>query len=261
MSRGTVSGNGHRGARENGFSYKVCRQMAVSVVRTYCWAMEQFAQMHAMDVRYYHVDTDAVLAIFEATSSKRAERRTQKLIRKARSKTHQQTLEKVTRVEACRRRIMSDPPRLVPLWRMGQSLGLSQADLRQMTEDAVESAWAQYLDSLPDERRYLLQHFQLVAAALRVGGVGSVGTRCLLALLEGGARDDALLLKEAGSSALEPYLNRRGTLGHAECVVTGQRLMQTASDIFLGWHKSELGEREFYWRQLKDMKGSAEVGT
>jgi uncharacterized protein (DUF2252 family) len=247
--------------RENGFSEKVCRRMAVTIVETYRTAMERFAQMHALDVWYYHVDTDAVLSVFEAASSRRAEKRAQKLMKKARSKTHQQTLEKLTRVETGRRRIISDPPLLVPLRGMALERILSEEELRLMTEEAIESTWTQYLDSLPDERRYLLQQFRLVDAALRVGGVGSVGTRCTIALLEGGAGDDHLLLqlKEAGPSVLEQYLDRRGSLGHGERVVTGQRLMQAASDMFLGWHSSPLGERDYYWRQLKDMKGSADV--
>jgi uncharacterized protein (DUF2252 family) len=146
---------------------------------------------------------------------------------------------------------------------MAPDLAVSKADLRRMTEDAVESAWTQYLDSLPNERRYLLQGFRIVDVALRVGGVGSVGTRCSIVLLEGKGRDDALLLqlKEAGPSVLEPYGDRRGSLGHAERVVTGQHLMQAASDMFLGWHSSELSGREYYWRQLKDMKGSADVAA
>jgi uncharacterized protein (DUF2252 family) len=137
----------------------------------------------------------------------------------------------------------------------------SDAELVQFAADSVERDWAQYLDSLPDERRYLLQRFHLADGALRVGGVGSVGTRCAIVLLEGRDNDDALLLqlKEAGPSVLEPYVEHRDTRRQAERVVTGQRLMQAASDIFLGWHSSELSGREYYWRQLKDMKGSADA--
>lgn len=237
--------------------------MAVVVVETYRTAMERFAQMHTLDVWYYHVDAEAVLAVFEAASSKRGQKRARKLMAKARSRTHQQTLEKLTRVEGGHRRIISDPPLLVPFSEMGLERFLDEADLRTLTEDAVESAWTQYLDSLPDERRYLLRRFRLVDAALRVGGVGSVGTRCAIAVLEGHGGDDALLLqlKEAGPSVLERYVDRPSTRGHAERVVTGQRLMQAASDIFLGWHTSVFGERDFYWRQLKDMKGSADVSS
>jgi uncharacterized protein (DUF2252 family) len=248
-------------SRANGFSKKVCRRMAITIVETYRTAMERFAQMHTLDVWYYHVDTEAVLAVFESASSRKAEKSAKKLMKKARSRTHQQTLEKLTRVEAGRRRILSDPPLLVPWREMDFDFAASEADLQQFTEDAVERGWTQYLDSLPDERRYLLQRFQLTDGALRVGGVGSVGTRCAIVLLEGHDSDDALLLqlKEAGPSVLEPHVERRGTGRHAARVVTGQRLMQATSDMFLGWHSSELSGREYYWRQLKDMKGSADV--
>jgi uncharacterized protein (DUF2252 family) len=247
--------------RENGYSEKVCRRMAVTIVETYQEAMERFAQMHVLDVWYYHVDADTVMALFEATSSKRAQKRAEKLVKKARTKTHEQTMEKLTRTEAGRRRIISDPPLLVPLRDMGLEQMLSTNELRLLAKGAVEESWAQYLDSLPDERRYLLQQFRMVDAALRVGGVGSVGTRCLIVLLEGGAGDDYLLLqlKEAGPSVLERYVDRPRTVPSAQRVVTGQRLMQAASDMFLGWHTSDLTERDYYWRQLKDMKGSADV--
>jgi uncharacterized protein (DUF2252 family) len=249
-------------SRANGFGKRVCRRMAVAAVETYRTAMERFAQMHTLDVWYYHVDAEAVLAVFEAAASKRGKKRVQKQMEKARSRTHQQTLEKLTRVEGEHRRIISDPPLLVPFREMGLERFLGEADLRTLTENAVERSWTQYLDSLPNERRYLLQRFRLVDAALRVGGVGSVGTRCLIVVLEGSGGDDALLLqlKEAGPSVLEQHVDRESTVGNAERVVTGQRLMQADSDIFLGWHTSEFaGHRDFYWRQLKDMKGSANV--
>jgi uncharacterized protein (DUF2252 family) len=172
-------------------------------------------------------------------------------------------MEKLTRMENGRRRIISDPPLLVPLRELGLEKFVSEAELRQMTEQVVESSWAQYLDSLPDERRFLLMRYQIADAALRVGGVGSVGTRVSIVLLEGRNEDDALILqlKEAGASVLEPYGAKRHYANHAERVVTGQRLMQATSDIFLGWHSSDLTDRDYYWRQLKDMKGSAEVGA
>jgi uncharacterized protein (DUF2252 family) len=184
-------------------------------------------------------------------------------MKKARSKTHQQTLEKLTQEEAGGRRIISEPPLLVPLREMALEGNLSEEERRLMTEEAITATWRQYLDSLPDERRYLLQQFRIVDAALRVGGVGSVGTRCTIVLLKGATGDDYLLLqlKEAGPSVLERHLDRQGTMGHGERVVTGQRLMQAASDIFLGWHSSPITDRDFYWRQLKDMKGSADVGA
>jgi uncharacterized protein (DUF2252 family) len=249
--------------RDNGFSEKVCRRMARAVGETYRKAMGQFAQMHALHVWYYHVDTDSVLAVFEKASSRRAQKGAQKMMKKARSKTQKQTLDKLTHEGAGGRRIISDPPLLVPLREMTREAIVSEGELRLMTEEAIGATWRQYLDSLPDERRYLLQQFRMVDAALRVGGVGSVGTRCNIVLLEGGSGEDYLLLqlKEAGPSVLEQYLDRRGSMEHGERVVTGQRLMQAASDIFLGWHSSPISDRDYYWRQLKDMKGSADVAA
>jgi len=115
----------------------------------------------------------------------------------------------------------------------------------------------------PEERRLLLSKFRIADGALRVGGVGSVGTRCTILLLEGRAENDAIILqqKEAGPSVLEAYLPERGYTNHAERIVIGQRLMQATSDIFLGWHESKLSDQQYYWRQLKDMKGSVDVAT
>jgi uncharacterized protein (DUF2252 family) len=138
---------------------------------------------------------------------------------------------------------------------------MSKAELEKITAHAVEHSWSGYLNSLPDERRFLLQRFEIVDVALRIGGIGSVGTRCLIVLLKGGAQDDYLLLqlKEAGDSALASYLPLHPVDSQAQRVVNGQRLMQATNDIFLGWHRTKIMEHEYYWRQLKDMKGSASI--
>lgn len=244
--------------RENGFSEKKCRRLAVTVAEAYRVATERFSQMHTLDVWYYHVDADAVLAVFEAAPSKRGQKGVQKMVKKARSRTHQQTVEKLTQVVDGRRRIVSDPPLLVPL-----SEYLSQEVKEQITQQDLEKTWLEYLDSLPQDRRRLLARFRMRDGALRVGGVGSVGTRCTILLLEGGGQDDAIILqqKEAGPSVLEPYLAPSSYASHAQRVVQGQRLMQAASDIFLGWHQGSLTGSHYYWRQLKDMKGSFEVAA
>jgi uncharacterized protein (DUF2252 family) len=249
--------------RENGFSDKTCRGLVSTVVEIYREAAERFAQMHVLDVWYYHVEADAVVAVFEEEASKKGKQRAQKAVEKAQTRTHKQTLEKLTQVESGRRRIISDPPLLVPFREMGLERFVSDSHLPQITEQAIESAWTQYLDSLPDERRFLLQRFRIVDGALRVGGVGSVGTRCMIVLLEGEASDDALILqlKEAGPSVLESYLPQSTRKQHAKRVVSGQRLMQATNDIFLGWHTGELMGRDFYWRQLKDMKGSPDISS
>jgi uncharacterized protein (DUF2252 family) len=248
--------------RENGFGEEKCRQMAFDLVEAYRLAMGKFSEAHTLDVWYYHINVDAVLDVFER-SSKKGVKNAQKLVEKAHRKTHQQTLEKLTRFEDGRRRIISNPPLLVPWREMDLEKYMDEEDLSRLARETVDDSWKQYLDSLPDERRFLLRRFQIRDMALRVGGVGSVGTRCIIALLEGESEDDALILqlKEAGPSVLEAHLTERRYSEHAERVVTGQRLMQASSDIFLGWHTSALSHRNYYWRQLKDMKGSADIAA
>ncbi len=248
--------------RDNGFKEKKCRSLAINLTRTYAESMDRFSKAHTLDVWYYHVEAESVVKVFDQTS-KQGKKRAAKMVKKASRKTHQQTMEKLTHFEDGKRRINSDPPLLVPIREWGLEKILSEDDLRTQTEQNVEDAWSQYLESLPDERRLLLRRYQIKDGALRVGGVGSVGTHCIILLLEGQSEDDALILqlKEAGPSVLESYLTEQRYKDHAHRVVTGQRLMQAVSDIFLGWHTSNLSGRNFYWRQLKDMKGSADVSN
>ena len=248
--------------REIGFKEKKCRFLAIDLARVYADMMAKFAQSQIMDVWYYHVEAGSVVEMFDK-HTKQGKERAERVLKKARRKTHQQTMEKLTHFEVGRRRITSDPPLLVPMREWEHDVHLSQDELRRVTELSVEDAWLQYLASLPDERRFLLQRFKVADVALRVGGVGSVGTHCLITLLEGDTEDDALILqlKEAGPSVLESYLTPRRYESHAKRVVTGQHLMQAVSDIFLGWHTSSVMDIEYYWRQLKDMKGSADVST
>ena len=243
--------------RENGFADEENRKLAKAVSKAYRWAIRHLAEMPTLDVWYYHVEADQVLEVLEQ-SSKKAKKSARKMVKKARRRTQVQTLEKLTEVVDGRRRILNDPPLLVRLSEM-----VSEEERAQITEQDIEKLWMDYLDSLPEERRLLLSRFRIADGALRVGGVGSVGTRCTILLLEGGAEDDALILqqKEAGTSVLEPYVAKRDHASEAQRVVVGQRLMQAASDIFLGWNEGLLTGTEYYWRQLKDMKGSVNVAT
>ena len=138
---------------------------------------------------------------------------------------------------------------------------IEEDERKKFARESLEGAWNQYLASMPDERRYLLQRYRMVDGALRVGGVGSVGTRCMILLLEARSAEDAIILqlKEAGPSVLEPYFPKRAYKQQGERVVIGQRLVQASSDMFLGWHTADRHYRNYYWRQLKDMKGSAKV--
>ena len=110
------------------------------------------------------------------------------MVKKAAHHTHKHTLEKLTKIENSQRRIISEPPLIVPLHDMALAGVLSKSDQEKLKKYGVENSWQEYLDSLPDERRYLLERYEIIDVALRVGGVGSVGTRCFIALLKGGPR-------------------------------------------------------------------------
>ena len=241
--------------RENGFSEKANRTLAISIAERYARAMRRFSDARTLDVWYFHVDVDLVEEAFER-SSKKARKSVQKMVGKAQTKTQEQTLEKLTHWVDGRRRFISEPPLLVPLNEF-----LTEEEKEHLTPAAIEGIWTEYLKSLPEERLRLLSRFRLTDSALRVGGVGSVGTRCIIVLLEGGAEDDAIILqlKEAGASVLEPYTTESSYENAAQRVVQGQRLTQAASDIFLGWHTGVNTGIHYYWRQLKDMKGSLNV--
>jgi uncharacterized protein (DUF2252 family) len=248
--------------RDNGFKDKINRSLAQEAVRAYRRTMTRFAEMNTLDVWYYYVDADALQDVFADRTTKKRRKRAQKLIDKARSKTQAQTLAKLTYVDDNgRRQIRREPPLLIPFRAETLSQFVDQEDLTAMAETAVEDSWQQYLGSLDDEKKFLLSRYKIIDGALRVGGVGSVGTRCMIILLRGGGDDDDLILqlKEAGPSSLEAYLPPRTYAQYAQRVVTGQRLMQTTNDIFLGWHSSKVTGSDYYWRQLKDMKGSVNV--
>jgi hypothetical protein len=169
-------------------------------------------------------------------------------VRKARGRDSLQALSKLTRDVDGRRMINDDPPLLVRI--------AEDDDLRTQIHGILEG----YKRTLLDDRRHLLDRYRFVDAARKVVGVGSVGTRAYVALLEGRDEDDPLFLqvKEARASVLEGHFSSSTHKHQGQRVVAGQRLMQAASDIFLGWFRSPAG-RDFYWRQLRDMKGSAEV--
>ncbi len=248
--------------RHNGFSDKVNRALAQEVAYVYRKAIQRFAVMHTMDVWYYHLDSETLMDFFDDHASKKVRKTIAKVITKALSKTQAQTLAKLTFFdENGRRRIKADPPLLVPYRAENMTQFVDKEDMAFMTENSIDVAWELYLSSLDDEKRFLLSRYQITDGALRVGGVGSVGTRCAIVLLQGGANEDGLILqlKEAGPSALAEYLPTYTFQSQAQRVVTGQRLMQTTNDIFLGWHQSEITDHNYYWRQLKDMKGSIDV--
>jgi uncharacterized protein (DUF2252 family) len=243
--------------RENGFKGKTCRQLALAVCRSYRKSMQRYSQASILNIWYHQVEANSVLEVFDKFA-RQSSKSAQKTIKKARAHTRQRTLKKLTQVIDGKRQIINDPPlvqRLSDVTDEDQKQRVSKLD--------IERAWFNYLNSLPMERRRLLDRFHISDAALRVGGVGSVGTRCFIGLLEGETDEDAIILqqKQTGPSALEAYLPKMDFASQAQRVVIGQHLMQAASDIFLGWHHSEGISLDFYWRQLKDMKASFDVAN
>lgn len=242
--------------RMNGLSDKDAREAAVLVAKAYRGTVESFSRLPSLDTWYFQINVDDILSMIETHNAKKVGK-ARREVEKARGRTQEATLEKITEVVDGRRRFINNPPLLV---RFEDLLDEEQKGLL-IRHHVVTRAWSEYLDSLPEERRLLLERFRIVDAALRVGGVGSVGTRCGILLLEGDEQGDAIILqfKEAGPSVLEPYVPTREYLSPAHRVVVFQRLLQAASDMFLGWHEGALYRRHFYWRQLKDMKGSVRV--
>ncbi len=286
-------------ARNNGFSKADARAATAESVKAYREAMAEFAQMRTMDIWYSHLDEDELMAaahvaISELTGdtaaakkkektdkqagqakavkkeakqakrdtqeekqAKRAEKTAQKTLAKAHTRDSLQALSKLCEPVDGQYRIVSQPPVIVPARDLAATYGMSPEEVVPTIHDRFRA----YRATLQDDRRRLLEKFQIVDAARKVVGVGSVGTRAFIVLLEGRDEQDPLFLqiKEATSSVLEAYLPKSRYRQHGQRVVAGQRMMQAASDIYLGWTKGADVNRHFYWRQLRDMKGSAVV--
>ncbi len=249
-------------ARENGFKGKQRREVTRTVGRIYREAIRGFAAASTLDVWYARLDVDSVLpALGEAVADqvgKATVRRAQRSVAKARGKDHLRAVERLTRRVDGELRIVSEPPLLIPLEDL-----LPAADARDF-EERLREVLAAYRTSLQPDRRHLLDAYALRHIARKVVGVGSVGTRAWVALLTAAAGGDSLFLqaKEAQPSVLEPYAGASEFDNHGRRVVEGQRLMQAASDIFLGWCPAigfDGRERHFYLRQLWDWKRSADV--
>ena len=238
--------------RSNGFKREQTTDAVMKSVEGYRTAMAYFAQQATLDIWYAELSVDKVSA---AITKKSDRKRMAKTAAKARSKTSLKAMAKLT--ERCdgALRIVSDPPLIVPLRDL---VGENADGLRGQ----VEHSWELYRSSIRDDRRALLNRYRLVDIALKVVGVGSVGTRCMLALFMGRDDGDPLFLqvKEAEASVLEAHLAPSAYEVPGERVVQGQRLIQASGDIFLGWSSGETGHH-YYWRQFHDMKGSADVET
>jgi uncharacterized protein (DUF2252 family) len=256
-------------ARNNGFAKADTKAATRASVRAYREAMASFAEMGTMAIWYARLDEDELLqgirsaAAKAATSkksakaAKRAEKTAQKAAAKARTRDSLQALSKLGELVDGHYRIVSQPPIVVPLRDLKATYGLSPDEI----ERGIHEQFRAYRATLQDDRRRLLERFELVDVARKVVGVGSVGTRAFIGLLQGRDQHDPLFLqvKEATASVLEGSLPKSRYRQHGQRVVDGQRMMQAASDIYLGWTKGVDVTRYFYWRQLRDMKASAEV--
>jgi uncharacterized protein (DUF2252 family) len=255
-------------ARHNGFTKADTRAATQASVAAYREAMATFAEMGTLAIWYAHLSEDELMkavrsAAAKASKSKkeakRHEKRALKLTGKAHTRDHLQALSKLGEVVDGKYRIVSQPPIVVPVRDWEATYGLSAAAV----EGAVHEPFRAYRAGLREDQRRLLERFELVDVARKVVGVGSVGTRAFIALLQGRDQHDPLFLqvKEATASVLEGPLPKSRHPQHGQRVVAGQRMMQAVSDIFLGWTKGADRSRHYYWRQLRDMKGSAEVET
>ena len=248
-------------ARNNGFTKADARGATRECVAAYREAMAGFARMRTMDIWYAHLSEDAVDEVRKGAKTKRdvkAVKRLEKGVDKARTRDSVQALSKLGELVDGTYRIASKPPTVVPLRDLADTYGISRREI----DRAVRRQFRGYRATLADDRRRLLERFEVIDVARKVVGVGSVGTRAYIALLQGRDQDDPLFLqlKEATASVLEDHLPRSRYPDHGERVVRGQRLMQAVSDIFLGWTVEPDG-RHYYWRQLRDMKGSATIET
>ncbi|HEY6706937.1 MAG TPA: DUF2252 domain-containing protein, partial [Actinomycetota bacterium] len=255
--------------RNNGFAKADTKAATLASVTAYREAMAGFAAMGTMDIWYAHLDEDQLLKAMrtaakasgkQAKAAKRAEKKAEKALAKAHTRDSLQALSKLGELVDGRYRIVSQPPIVVPMRDLEATYGLSPDQIERVLREQFRA----YRATLRDDQRQLLERFQLVDMARKVVGVGSVGTRAFIALLQGRDQDDPLFLqvKEATRSVLEGHLPRSRYKQHGERVVYGQRMLQAASDIYLGWTKGALDDtRHYYWRQLRDMKGSADVET
>ena len=247
-------------ARYNGFPVKDQEQVVLDTVEEYRVAMTGFAAMKNLDVWYARLDIENTLKELGSQLEPKQYKRTEKALTKARTKDSMSAFSKLTHVVDGEARIVAEPPLIVPIDDLAP-----EGHEREEMFDGLHELVRSYRATLEHDRRVLLEEFRLTDFARKVVGVGSVGTRAWIALMMGRDGQDPLFLqmKEAEASVFEEFLGPSEFENHGERVVTGQRLMQASSDIFLGWLHVKSGidgqERDFYGRQLKDWKGSAEV--
>jgi uncharacterized protein (DUF2252 family) len=246
--------------RDNGFPAKARRKIALAAAGAYRTAMLAFAGQPLIDVWYAHLDIEEAIGQFRSEFKAKRVKATEDMLAKAHTKDSTQALAKLTTVVDGRRRIISTPPTIVPVEEVFADI---QADA---IYQQIRGVLGKYRRTLQSDRRHLLEQFTLVQVARKVVGVGSVGTRAWIVLMDAADGDEPLFLqaKEAQPSVLADYCGRSQYTNQGERVVAGQHLQQAQSDIFLGWTRitgPDGVDRDFYVRQLRDWKFSVPIET
>jgi uncharacterized protein (DUF2252 family) len=247
--------------RDNGYAERTRREIVVSSVAAYRTAMREFADRRTLEVWYAVAEMGELQERLAPKLDGSRRKALARNVAKARTKDHLGALDRFAGVHEGRPQIVADPPLITPVRDL-----VGDESYRAGVEQGLRDVLGAYRSSLGPERRALLDQYRLVDVARKVVGVGSVGTRAYMMLLLGDDLRDPLFLqaKEAGTSVLEEFVGESRYDNGGERVVVGQRLMQTVSDIFLGWVRVQGFDghtRDFYLRQLRDWKGSAEIGT
>ncbi len=249
-------------ARGNGFDGKERSKIVTAAVASYREAMRTFAGLTNLEIWYARADIDEMREQFQGQLKATQRKVLDEGLAKARTKDSMQAVAKLTHLVDGRPRIISDPPLIVPI----DELVPAETD-RASFQAQLTGLISKYRRTLETDRRYLLEEFEFADMARKVVGVGSVGTRCWIVLMLGRDESDPLFLqvKEAEESVLSRFVGASKFANQGQRVVAGQRLMQAASDIFLGWQRTEAGldgqPRDFYVRQLRDWKYSFEIET
>ncbi|MGO9194475.1 MAG: DUF2252 domain-containing protein, partial [Streptosporangiaceae bacterium] len=245
--------------RDNGFPARDRRKIALAAGEGYRTAMRGFAEQTFLDVWYAHLDIEPAVSQFRSQIKAKRLKEFEKLLAKAHTRDSTQALGKLTTVVDGRRKIISDPPTIVPVEEV-----FSDVQAGAIYE-LIRTVLGKYRRTLQSDRRHLLEQFTLVQVARKVVGVGSVGTRAWVLLMDAldGVEPLFLQAKEAQPSVLAEYAGRSQYTNQGERVVAGQHLMQAQSDIFLGWTRVpnplDGVDRDFYVRQLKDWKFSVPI--
>ena len=244
--------------RERGFDSEQCEAINLATTRAYREAMWDFAGLKTLDLWYARLDIKEIEKRWVSQMDSSEQKRFSRNLSKARAKDSVRAFDKLVKVVDGHPRLIGDPPLIVPIEDL-----LPDLEYRQV-EEAIRVVLRSYRRSLQGDHRRLMERFSFAGAARKVVGVGSVGTRAWVVLMLGSDTGDPLFLqaKEAQSSVLEPFLGKSKHANHGQRVVEGQRLMQSASDVLLGWVRTgglDGVTRDFYIRQLWDGKGSAVV--